>query len=382
VTRLFHSFLQGGFECSAHRRADGVRLDLIASSGHDELALDDYLQLASRGIFTVRDGVRWHLIERSPGKYDWSSFVQLLRAARVAGVQVIWDLCHYGYPDHLDIWSDTFVTAFASFAREAARVAIDHSDVAPLFCPINEISYWAWAGGETGRINPATHGRGAELKRQLVRASIAAMRATRTVAPRSRFIVAEPLINVVSGSCEQEHVAAAEQYRQCQFEVHEMLSGRRDPELGGRPEFLDIIGANFYPDNQWYLGGSTIPLGHHAYRPLHEMLQEVYERFRRPLLISETGAEGRVKHYWLSQVCEEVRVAIGCGVPVHGICLYPIVDYHGWNNHRVCEVGLLSLPDEVGTRRACEPLDRELRRQQHTLERTRPSDRLVEEQRA
>ncbi|MBM0103132.1 beta-glucosidase [Steroidobacter sp. S1-65] len=382
MTRLFRSFFQGGFECSTHRRADGVRLDLIASSGHDDLVLDDYLQLSSRGIFTVRDGVRWHLIERSPGEYDWSSFVPMLRAAHAAGVQVIWDLCHYGYPDHVDIWSEDFVDAFGSFAREAAIVALQENDPAPLFCPINEISYWAWAGAQTGRINPVTFERGAELKRQLVRASIAAIRAIRSVAPDARFIVAEPLINVVSGSCEQEHVDRAEEYRQSQFEVHDMLTGERDPQLGGRPEFLDIVGVNFYPDNQWYLGGSTIPLGHHAYRPLHEMLHEVYRRYRRPLLISETGAEGRVKHYWLSQICEEVRLAIDDGLPVQGICLYPIVDYHGWDNHRICQVGLLSLPDEAGTRRSCELLDRELRRQQLAISRTRTSDLFIEEQRA
>ncbi len=381
MTGLFRSFFQGGFECSTHRRADGARLDLIESSGHDGLALDDFVQLASRGILTVRDGVRWHVIEQTPGEYDWSSFVRLLRAARLAGVQVIWDLCHYGYPDHLDIWSDAFVNAFARFARQAASVVLEESGAA-LFCPINEISYWAWAGAETGRINPATHGRGAELKRQLVRASIAAIRAIREVAPSSRFIVAEPLINVVSGAPAPEHLAAAEHYRQCQFEVHDMLTGRRDPELGGRTEFLDIVGVNFYPDNQWYLGGSTIPLGHHAYRPLHEMLEEVHKLYRRPLFISETGAEGRAKHYWLHHVCEEVRVAIARGVPVRGICLYPIVDYHGWDNHRVCEVGLLSLPDRGGARRPCELLDRELRKQQRTLERTRFRAPLVEEQRA
>jgi beta-glucosidase/6-phospho-beta-glucosidase/beta-galactosidase len=382
VTRVLRSFFLGGFECSTHRRADGERLDLIASSGHESLALEDYLQLASRGIGTVRDGVRWHLIERSRGCYDWSSFTSLLRAARVAGVQVIWDLCHYGHPDHLDVWSEEFVWAFAHFARQAAIVARNESDAPPLFCPINEISYWAWAGGETGRINPAAHGRGPQLKRQLVRATIAAIDAIREVAPKSRFIIAEPLINVVSGSPEPEHVAAAENYRQSQFEVHDMLTGRRDPELGGRPEFLDIVGVNFYPDNQWYQGGSTIPLGHHSYRPLQDMLREVHERYRRPLLISETGAEGRVKHYWLHHVAGEVTAAIEMGVPVEGICLYPIVDYHGWDNHRVCEVGLFSLPDASGARRSCELLERELRNQQRSIARTSRHYSSLEDQRA
>ena len=35
---LFRSFVQGGFECSTHRRRDGRRLDVIAASGHDRHA--------------------------------------------------------------------------------------------------------------------------------------------------------------------------------------------------------------------------------------------------------------------------------------------------------------------------------------------------------
>jgi beta-glucosidase/6-phospho-beta-glucosidase/beta-galactosidase len=371
VSRALRSFFLGGFECSTHRRADGARLDLLASTAHAELALQDYQQLAERGIRSVRDGVRWHLIEHAPGEYDWTSFQHLLRAAREAGTQVIWDLCHYGYPDHLDPWSEEFVTSFARFAQHAAWIARQESHAPSLYCPINEISYWAWAGGETGRINPVAHGRGAELKRQLVRATMAAIDAIREVDSRARFIVAEPLINVVPGSCDAEVVAAAENYRLAQFEVHDMLIGRREPELGGRPDYLDLIGVNFYPDNQWYLQGNTIPLGHHAWRPLEDMLREVYARYERPLLISETGAEGRARHYWLHHVCGEVRSAMEAGVAIEGVCLYPVLDYHGWDNGRVCNVGLLSLPDETGVRHPCVLLESELRQQQSLLEPTR-----------
>ena len=61
--------------------------------------------MAELDLRTVRDGLRWHLIETPPGHYDWSSFLPMLRAATAAGVQVIWDLCHYGWPDDIDIWS-------------------------------------------------------------------------------------------------------------------------------------------------------------------------------------------------------------------------------------------------------------------------------------
>lgn len=144
---LFNSFFLGGFECSSHSRQDGRRLDLLASTKHDRLAAQDYQQLAEYGIRAVRDGIRWHLIERSAGRYDWSSFLPMLHAARDGGVQVIWDLCHYGWPDEIDIWKPEFVERFARFAGAAARLVRDETDAVPFFCPINEISYFAWAGG-------------------------------------------------------------------------------------------------------------------------------------------------------------------------------------------------------------------------------------------
>ncbi len=338
-----------------------MRLDLLASSRHDSLAAQDYTQVRSYGMRTVRDGVRWHFVERRPDSYDWSSWLPMLRAAQAAGMQVIWDLCHYGWPDHLDIWSAAFVEHFSRYARAAARVVYDETNSVPLYCPVNEISFWAWAGGDSARMNPCASGRGDELKRQLVRAYIAAVEAIRSVDRRARFIVAEPLINVVGGVAPQE---AAEAYRLAQFQAHEMLIGREAPELGGRPEYLDVVGANFYPHNQWYLGGDTIPLGHHAYRPLREMLMELYGRYGCPLLIAETGAEGVARPYWLHHVCAEVLQAMQSGASIEGICIYPVLDYHGWENDRVCQVGLLSIPDAHGRRSVYAPLLEELRRQE------------------
>ena len=56
------------------------------------------------------------------------------------------------------------------------------------------------------------------------------------------------------------------------------------------------------------------------------------------------------------------------GIPVEGICIYPIADYPGWTNGRHCEVGLLGPLDERGERVICLPLAEELRRQQALLE--------------
>jgi hypothetical protein len=68
VEGLFDSYFLAGFECSSHRRQDGRRLDLIAATGHDHAVIQDYRSMLEHGIRTVRDGVRWHLIETVPGR--------------------------------------------------------------------------------------------------------------------------------------------------------------------------------------------------------------------------------------------------------------------------------------------------------------------------
>jgi hypothetical protein len=356
-----------GFECSSHRRRDGQRLDLLRATGHDSWARSDYHQVAGLGLRAARDGVRWHIIESRSGHYDWSSFLPMLDATRAAGVEVIWDLCHYGWPDDLDIWSAEFVERFSRFAAAVARLIRDRSDASLLFCPVNEISYFAWAGGEVGRMQPAGGGRGAELKRQLVRAGIAATEAIKTVDPTARFVTAEPLIHVDAGLGPDDVQCAANTCRQSQFESIDMLTGRAAPELGGHPELVDIVGLNYYPDNQWYFNGSTIPLGHHAYRPLSDMLGEVYGRYGLPLMIAETGAEGHSRPYWLHYVADQVKAAILAGTPVLGLCLYPVLDYPGWDDERTCHVGALSAPDDYGQRSIFEPLRREIEKAEEAL---------------
>src|SRR5690606_19368728 len=100
---------------------------------------------------------------------------------------------------------------------------------------------------------PHQRWRGMELKRQLVLASIAAIEAIRHVDPRARFVAVDPVINVVPKNARQRR--RAENARLAQYHAWDMLAGHLMPELGGKPEHLDIVGINFYSHNQRYLNG-------------------------------------------------------------------------------------------------------------------------------
>lgn len=366
---LFHSFFLGGFECSTHRLRNGKRLDLLAATRHDVFARQDYERLQAQGIRSVRDGLRWHLIERHAGLYDFSSAIPMLRAARDTHMHVIWDLWHYGWPDDLDIFSGAFVDRFAAFCAEAVKHISQYGE--PWVAAINEISFFSWAGGESGIFNPFSVRRGTEMKRQLVRASVAAVHAMRTVNPAVRVCQIDPMINVVPRSHRSDDVHAAEAYRQSQFEAFDMLLGRREPQLGGHETLFDAIGVNYYIHNQFVWNDGLIVPSDPRYRHVSDMLEEIYERYRLPLFIAETGIEDESRPAWLRYMSREVYAALSRGVPVEGICLYPIVNHPGWDDDRHCYNGLFDYADGTGSRELDRPLANELARQQRNLDELR-----------
>lgn len=365
---LFQSFLMGGFECSTHRRGDRKRLDLIAGTRHDEFALQDYKRLTDIGMLTARDGLRWHLIEKTPYQYDFSSAISQVRAARETNLQVIWDLFHYGYPDDLDILSADFVSRFAAFAGKFTELLLTEKIETPYLCLVNEISFFAWAVGKVGWWHPYFRRRRNDVELQLLKASIAAAETIKSVAPNAVLIQADPVINVIPRGVKPNNVIDARNYHNSQFHALDVLLGKDEPEVGGHPKIIDAIGVNFYSTNQWrHPGGRRVWRGSRDYKPLHKLLQEFYERYAIPLFVAETGIEDEARPEWFRYICDEVKIALEKGVPVLGICLYPIVNHPGWDNDRHCYNGLWDYPNDAGMREIYEPLAEEIKRQTDLL---------------
>ncbi len=374
ATPLFKSFFMGGFECSSHRLKNGERLDLLQATKHEQLVERDFEQLQHLGIQSVRSGIRWHKIEQQPGVYDFTSELPLIRAAEVTQIQVVWDLFHYGWPDFLDIFSEAFVEHFAQLALRFAEIIARESRQPVFISPVNEISFFAWAAGDKGFFNPFVRGRGDELKAQMVRAYIAAARVLKQQIPNLRLVSPEPVIHIVPRGSSQAEAVEVNTYLQAQYAAWDMISGRLHPELGGQPEYLDIVGLNYYPKNQWFNFGRSLRPTHPLYKPFREILKDVFERYQRPMFISETGTEGPARRKWLEYVAGEVRAGLEADLPIHGLCWYPILDYPGWDDDRYCPAGLLSYADESGRRTVFEPLARELDQQQKLLTRVSLSD--------
>jgi beta-glucosidase/6-phospho-beta-glucosidase/beta-galactosidase len=368
---MFPSFFMGGFECSTHKLSEGKRLDLISSTHHDRFAHEDYERLMEQGMRVARDGLRWHLIEKTPGHYDFSSLEPMVGAAKDTGILVLWDLLHFGWPDLYDVFSPEFPDRFGNFVQASAEWFRRNAEPPFWFTPVNEISWVAWAGGSAGCINPFAQERGLELKMQLVRCALKAIRIVREVIPDARFTSVDPIVHVVPTPGRQEEVAMAAERNESKFEAWDMLHARKNPELGGSEDVFDVIGVNFYPHNEWILseeGQGFIRTDHPNYKPFRELLADVWARYKTPIYISETGTEDEERVPWVRYICQEVAAAMEAGVPVEGICIYPIMNHPGWVDDRHCYNGLWDYANEQGDREIYEPLEAEIRRWQQVFD--------------
>jgi beta-glucosidase/6-phospho-beta-glucosidase/beta-galactosidase len=310
---------------------------MLAATQHDRFVHEDFARLAEVQIRTVRDTTRWHRVEASPGVFDFASVEAFADAANAQGIQVVWDLLHYGVPAHVNTLSPDFAARFGDYAGAVARFLAARIDGTPVYTPINEISFYAWAAAEMGWFHPYMVGRGREMKRQLVKGWIAAVDAIRAVRSDARFVSVEPLIQAVPPHGQPDREGRAAIANESQFEAWDMLLGLLDPDLGGGNSYLDIVGVNFYHSNQWEEPGRA-PLHWHVvprdprWVPFSVLAHNVYRRYGRPMVVGETSHVGVGRADWLCEMAEEVTLAIDAGVPLEGLCLYPILDRHEWDD--------------------------------------------------
>lgn len=341
----FDSFFMAGYECAYCKIETRKRIDVLAQTMHDEYCRDDYRLIKPIGITTVREGLSWSQIDKGNNTYDFARFETMMQIAKQEGIQQIWDLNHFDIPDDVDPKSEEFIRRFTNYARACIQTIKKYQSENIYIIPFNEISFMTWMGGSIGLWQPYGLGKGDWLKKQLVRASISAMDAIWEIDPNVRFIHSDPLMHRVKGSDTEEAEYALKKFKEFQFEAWDMICGKKCPQLGGAPKYLDIIGINYYIENQDYIYSYATPKkageGGFEYKVMSwdskdrisfaKMAAEVYERYKRPIVITETGSYGSLRPQWWKRFFVEIEESISNGIPIYGICAYPIIDRRHWS---------------------------------------------------
>ncbi len=376
----FLSFWLGGFEGADHINGLGIPLNPNERNGHADRLHEDYSALQPFGIRTVRESVGWRLLDQS-GAAGLRALGNQARIAASHGVQVIWTLMHYGWPDRLDPFErpEEFIDTFAAHCRTVARVLHEVAGPAAVYQPVNEISFLAWAVTHTGLIwpyTPADPERSSVLKRLLVLAALRGTDAVWEIAPHARILHTDPVVHVEAplGAGPALCAAAALEHAG-QFEAWDMLCGLAAPELGGAPRYLDLVGLNYYHNNQWE-HGSYARLHWHLNdtrrRRPSDLIAQMWNRYQRPLCLSETGHVGIGRGDWFDHVAAESAACKARGIPLVGVCLYPLIDRPDWqDSHHWHHSGLWDVPNaDVGDyqRHLCTPYAERLKHWQQRLE--------------
>ncbi len=344
----------GGFECTYAHIHHEKQLDVLAATEHDKKCREDYQRLKAEGILTVREGLAWSHIDQGQRTYDFSRFEPMMQIAAEEGVQQIWDLNHFDYPAHAEPFAPEFSRYFADYARECIKVIRRYQSGTIYIVPINEISFWAHMGAMIGVWNPYKLTQGYGFKQTLVKASIAAMEAIWAEDKDVRFIQVDPLFYRKAKDPPSTVMQAIEDaFREIKFQAFDMLSGRLNPELGGHPKYLDLIGGNYYPYNQEWITGDdwldencheTIPYQSRQRISFADIIQEAFDRYERPIILTELGAWGDLRVPWWRRTLREIDEAINRGLPVAGVCAYPVIDRPDWDKNHLTQSGFWDFP--------------------------------------
>jgi beta-glucosidase/6-phospho-beta-glucosidase/beta-galactosidase len=333
----------------------GRTLDEYELTEHYARWRDDLDLFAELGVRTVRYGIPWYRINPARNTWDFTWADGPLERLLDLGIEPIVDLVHYGLPTwiHDAYLAPEFPQLMAEYA---ARVAERYRGRIHLYTPLNEPRITAWYCGRLGWWPPFHRG-----SRGFVRIMLAVCRGIAETANALRAI--DPEIVIVHVDATDLHTAAtpdlaaeAERRQAIVFLALDLLSGQvlsdhplyrwllaqgaKEAEIAWFADNAaepDWIGINLYPmfsDKRFVrtLSGLRLRMPYASSEIIETLARLYWQRYRRPLLISETASVGSVKRRmaWLEASVAAIAPVRSAGIPLIGYTWWPLFALVTW----------------------------------------------------
>lgn len=345
----------GGFE-STHLFGTGQ--DILGTTQHIERWREDLTRLLDAGIRDLRYSIPWHRIERQRGTYDWEWIDQPFQFMLENGMAPIADpLHHISFPEWLtdgflnpefpSIYEE-FVSAVGERYPFLRKYTIFNEPLpTTLFCSYTGLWYPHYASDRhfvpmAMQVARAICRGGARLKQQDSKIEFVHVdtgewhHASDDCCVRwvdflnhRRFLITD----LILGQVGRDHA------------LYKYLTryGASDEDLQwfcDHPIEIHTMGLDYYIHSEmaWFWSDEThgpdqMPVNDSP-RGFASVAKDYVERFRRPIMLSETNVRGTVEERigWLKFMESECEKLIADGVDFRGFCWYPSIDSTDWSN--------------------------------------------------
>lgn len=330
------------------------------------------------GIRRLRYTLPWYKLNPEPNHFDWDWADRVMARAAQLDLELIVNPIHFGTPSWLE---NSFGNPdFPQYAAEYfSQIARRYGRQIKFYTPHNEPLISALFSGDFGHWPPYWKGLNnyVKLVENICRQIILSTEAVRAELPEAVMVHVEAGEYYATHHSEkwlQEDVWLRNERR---FLCYDLISGRVGPEhsltnwlnqqgmsetsmrwFQERAIELDVVGVDFYPHGEAWLDlvdNQIVQNRDHGYNivqafassrdsaqvrervglpiSLSGLLRQYYERYKRPVMLTETDYCGLNEHksLYLEYSVQEIRRLRAEGVPVVGYTWWPALDHLNWD---------------------------------------------------
>lgn len=333
-------------------------LDEYDLTQHTQFWLEDLERAHSLGVQMIRYGIPWYKVQPSPFKFDWSWTDKVMEyfESHTDLVPII-DLMHYGTPVWMEneFMNNDYPRHVAEYAAEFAK---RYQSFVRYFTPLNEPFINAEWCGWSGSWPPYLKGhRGfVAIMNQLCKGIVLTVNALRETIPGSVMIHVEASKKYVATEVGAEEEAIL--WNEIRNVMWELIQGKVQSDHPLRKWLLerglnnadfkwfednkidiDIIGLNYYPQfslnaiRNGQMRSEEIPEPIQGTgQDLLNIVQDTYNRYKRPIFITETSYRGTVEERisWMNELERTCRKIVSLGIDLYGVTWFPFIGMIEW----------------------------------------------------